>query len=104
MVMKKSGRGSVGRAFKRKEKRQEEEFKRKQLEYIKRWYKRNKDKILRQKKEYNKKITPELNEIANKRCKTCDKLLHYRTKGDYCHKHFWIGRKKKLKNGDEKIR
>jgi hypothetical protein len=90
MVMKKSSRGSVGRALKRREKRQEEEFKKKELEIRRIYNKKNREKI----RKYNKNWDKKLSEFSDKRCKKCNRLLHWRTKGDYCREHIWIGRKK----------
>ncbi len=91
MVMKKSCRGSVGRAFRGIKRYQEdEEFKKRQLGYTKEWQQKNKDKMLRQKRERIRILS----EFKNKRCKKCNKILDYKTKGDYCHKHIWLKKKK----------
>ena len=82
MVLKKSGRGSVGRAFHFQERyNNDEEFRKKmrkgnRIDGLK-YYKKNKEKIL----EVHRKRDRELTEIANKRCKKCNKLVNYRTKG-----------------------
>ena len=91
--MKKSGRGSVGRAYsKMKRYREDEEYREKILGEQKRYgkdsYKRNREKQLA----YYRK----LNEFANKRCKVCNKLLNHKTKYQFCREHYlkWKSKKK----------
>ncbi len=94
MVMKKSGRGSVGREFRRIKRFQEDEgYKRKRLEMQRVYYKNNREKNIQR----HKKWSEELSKFANRRCKKCNKLLNWQTKGDYCRKHKWIGKKKKCR-------
>jgi len=88
MVMKKSARGSISRTFSRTKKyKEDEEYRGKQKEYIRKNYHKNRDKELAKKKKWIKKI----NEFAQKRCKICDKLLNYRTKSGFCRKHWREG-------------
>ena len=84
MVMKRSSRGSITRAFSRARRfREDEDYRKKQKLSKKKWYQKNKEREKIKKREYYRK----LNEFANKRCKVCNKLLNYRTKSRFCAKH-----------------
>jgi len=39
-------------------------------------------------RERQKQYVKELNDVANKHCVICNKLLHYRTKSSRCRKHY----------------
>ncbi len=82
-------KGSVGRAFAKARRYKEDDVYREKTRNIAREYrKKNKEKIRLGWEKWNKK----LNEFTNKKCKKCDKLLDFRTKGDYCHKHWREGK------------
>ena len=99
MVMKKSGRGSVGRAFaKAKRYKEDKEWREKQERRRKENYYKNRDKNL----ERSKVWVGKLNEFANKRCIKCNKLLNYRTKSNLCRKHWVEEIKKRWKELGEK--
>lgn len=87
----KSGRGSVGRAFGRRKRYEDKEYKEKVRKTRRIWYKvyyqKNKKKLI---KDGRRRIR-ELNDFANKRCQKCDKLLNHKNKSGLCRKH-WIGR------------
>ncbi len=92
MVMKKSGRGAVGRAFHSRERYDnDEEFRERRKKSWRKYDKKNRKKL----RKYHKEWERELSKFAGKKCKKCNKILNYKTKGEYCHKHIWIGRKKK---------
>ena len=92
MVMKKSGRGSVGRAFSsRKRYKEDEEYREKQKKRGREGYQKNRDKELAKSKVRVKK----LNEFKNNRCKVCNKLLNYRAKTNLCKKH-WKEEERKM--------
>ena len=59
------------------------EFRKKQIEYQKDWLERNREKTRLRDKEWR----DELSKFRNHRCKECNKLLNYRTKGEYCRSH-----------------
>ncbi len=85
MVLKKSGRGSVGRAFSsRKRYKEDGEYREKCKESARKNHHKNRDKELARLREWTKK----LNEFANKKCVVCNKLLNYRTKSNLCQKHW----------------
>lgn len=93
MVMKRSGRGSVGRAFSdRKRWVEDKEYREKKLEKGKKYRQKHKKERVK----YFKKYTKELNEYANKRCKVCNKLLTYRSTIGLCKKH--LDMRKRLRN------
>ncbi len=86
MTLKKSGRGSVGREFRRIKRTQEDnEYKKKRFTMQKNYSKKNREKI----RKYHKKWSEVLDKFANKRCedKDCNKLLNYRTTSGFCRKH-----------------
>ncbi len=99
MVMKKSGRGSVGRNERRRERyRNDEEFREKRKKYRREYDQKNKEKIQKHYRDWCKK----LNEFANKKCLKCNKLLSHKNKSGFCRKHWgeyvrdvWLKRKKK---------
>ena len=64
------------------------EFKEKCLKHSKNWNERNKEKIRLKNKEWRQKLS----EFKNNKCKECNKLLNYRTKGDYCLPHKKLGK------------
>lgn len=97
MVLKRSGRGAVGRAFIRRRRYYEDKkYRKKYLERTRQYkrdsYKRNREERLTQVRNWTK----EINEFANKRCKVCNKLLNYRSTIGLCQKHFFI--RKKIRN------
>jgi len=97
--MKKSGRGSVGRAFsKAKKYKEDEEWREKRKEMRRKNYNKNKELRRLKAREWTKK----LNEFANKKCKKCGKLLYYRTKTNLCRKHWGEEIKKRWKKFEEK--
>ena len=82
--------GCVGRLLRNQERwKEDKEWREKKGEEHRKWRENNKEKI---RKRY-KKWEIVLNEYKNKHCKKCGKLLHYRTKGDYCFKHKWLDKK-----------
>ncbi len=92
MVMKKSGRGSVGRAFHQIERyNSDKEFNKKRKERGRIAHQKHKD----EENEYGRKWRKKLKKDINKRCKKCNKLLWCENKSGFCRKHFWIGKKKK---------
>ena len=93
--MKKSSRGSVGKAFaKAKRYKEDEEWRNKRRVYQRERYHKNRDRELAKMKEWVKK----LNKFANKKCKVCGRLLNYRTKSGFCREHH-LRWKRKTKNG-----
>jgi hypothetical protein len=91
-TQKKSGRGSVGRMTRqRKRYATDEEFRNKRRAEVKKWGSKNKERISKRERERSKKLS----EFRNRRCNECNKLLHWRTKGEYCKNHIQIGVKKK---------
>ncbi len=95
MVMKKSGRGSVGKEFRKMKRVQEdEEYRKKRKEIQRNYYQNNREKIRKLHKDWHEKLT----KFANKRCKKCDKLLNHKTESGFCWKHIWTGRKKNERN------
>ena len=83
-------RGSVGRAFARRKRYvEDEEYKKRKKEMAKKYYHKNKEKYI---KRYRK-----LNELVNKKCKKCNKLLCYENKLGLCQKHYHKSRKIKEK-------
>ncbi len=89
MVLKKSGRGSLGRNERRRKRLQTDKKYREKRHEIKENYRlKNKEKIAKARRIWTKKLT----EFRNRKCKECNKLLDYRTKGDYCKKHIWLGK------------
>ena len=106
MVMKKSARGSVGRAFSAsrrwKRLREDDEYREKQNEWHRKYYSENREKEIATRR----KMREKLNEFANKRCVVCSKLLNYKNKSGFCKKHWAKNmnkilkeRRKKIKNG-----
>lgn len=94
MVMKKGGRGAVTRAFSRGRRyKEDEEYREKRKQSWRDYNKRNREEIRIRKREQTK----QLNEFANKRCKVCNKLLHYKTKSRFCRNHHPKWKRKKLK-------
>ena len=92
MVMKKSGRGSVTRAFRQNKRFQEDKkFREKGLERGRIYYMNNREKIRKRHKNW----CEELDKFANKRCKECNILLNYMNISGFCRKHIWEGRRKK---------
>ncbi len=88
MVMKKSRRGCVGRAIRRRERYiTDEGFKEKRKKMSMKSYNKNKKQRIKEARRYIK----ELSEFANKKCKKCHKLLDYRTESGYCRKHWRLG-------------
>jgi len=88
------GRRNLSRAFNRIERYKTDEVYRENVkEYRRNFYLKNKEKILEQGKRYRKELTI----FANRKCKEkgCNKILNYRTKGDYCKIHFQKRAKKK---------
>ena len=86
-------KGKVGRAFHKASRwKNDMEYRELQIKMIKAWNEKNKEKL----KEYNRMKIQQLNEFKNRRCKKCNKLLNYKTEGNYCFEHF-IKRKRKLK-------
>ena len=98
MVMKKRARGSVNRSLRAGYRyKTDEEFRERRKNIKREYYHRNKEKFRERKRKY----VQELNEFADKRCKKCNKLLNYTTKGEYCRKHM-KGRPKGSKNKEIK--
>ena len=86
MVMKRSGRGSVGRSFSKKKRYDNDvEFREKMAERRKEYYNQNKPKVRKYHKEYMDKLKKDL----DKRCKKCNKLLHPNNQSGLCKKHFY---------------
>ena len=82
--MKKSARGSVGRAFSdRKRYREDEEYREKQKERCIKYKQEHRDEELTRARKWREK----LNEFFNKRCVVCDKLLYYKNKSGFCRSH-----------------
>ncbi len=82
--MKGSG---IGRSIRAKYRRENDvTYKEKQVKRIK-IYKSKPENIIKNRQQV-KKFEKTMAEFKNKRCKTCNKLLYYRTKGSYCRKHF----------------
>ena len=87
-----SGRGSVARAFSRSKRyRTDEEYRKKEAKEDREGYKKHKEA----RSEYHRNYSKILSEFRNRKCKDCGKILDYRTKGDYCDRHFQKHRKKK---------
>lgn len=85
-------KGSVGRAFAKAKRYKEDKVYREKRKEIRRKYgQKNRDKELARRHIWERK----LNEFRNRKCKECGKLLHYKTEGDYCNKHFWKHKRKK---------
>ncbi len=68
----------------------DEEFRKKTKEKNRKKYVENREYYIA----YYKKWKDDLTKFADRHCKECDKLLDYRTKRDYCHKHWRLGEKK----------
>ena len=82
--------GCVGRILRRRERwRTDEEYKEKIKERRRKHYKEHREKINKR----QRKWLTELNEFRNRHCKKCGKLLNYRTKGNYCFKHWCLSKK-----------
>lgn len=101
MVMKKSSRGAITRAFSRRRRyKEDEEYREKTLEqqrqYRKNHYKRHHEEELARSRNWTK----QLNEFTNKKCKVCNKLLHYKTKSRFCRNHHPKWKKKKKSKQD----
>ena len=83
--------GCLARAFRDSERyRTDKAYRERKKEYGRKWRIENRDELNKRRTE----MRIILNEFKNKRCKTCDKLLDHRTKGDYCIKHWFHGNKK----------
>ena len=91
MALKKSGRGSVGRAMRKIERYEHDKNYRNN--HIKSSCSSAKKYRIKRSK-YAIAYMKQLYKFRNKKCKICKKLLDYRTKGNYCKKHMRIGRKK----------
>lgn len=80
--------------FRRRERMENDEiFREKRKEVNRKSSLKNREKNRKYSLAYDK----ELSKFKNKRCKTCDILLHHRTKGDFCMKHKKIKLVKKKK-------
>ena len=88
MVMKKSGRGSVGRSFNTKNRYDnDKEFREKRSESCKEYYQRHKEERIKQSKEYWNTLKIDLDKRCNK--SGCNKLLDPKNKSGFCKKHIW---------------
>lgn len=79
----KSGRGSVGRAFRVQKRYQNSRgYREKCLQRGKIYCQR--PEVKKQKREYRRNRTRILSEFANKRCKECNNIIYYKSKTDFC--------------------
>ena len=77
------GRGSVGKSLRNGRRlRNDKEFREKRRKLEREWWNKNIEKNREKKRKY----ALELSKFKNKRCLDCNKLLNWKTKGNYCKK------------------